>query len=267
MGKVIAVANEKGGVGKTTGTVTIADILASWGHSVLLTDNDPQGNATLSFRGSKEDLEAHIRDVYNGKVVKPILIKERLHLLGSNKQLGKELDRGFEIVYDFAETLDKYLNQYDFILIDCLPSTSYFLAASLLAADYVVIPIIPEPYAVDGLKEVLDTIKKYQRPKFNPNLKIIGVFINCVPGKPTIITKSIIEGLEKEYKDLIFTSKVTRGTAIVESPTKQQSIIEYAPDHKLAQEFSAVTRELLMRIDEGFTANLEQVSKHEKEIA
>lgn len=267
MGKVIAIANEKGGVGKTTGAITFADILASWGHKILLADNDPQGNATLSVRGDKVNLEAHIRDVYNGKVVKPISIKERFDLLGANKQLGKELDKGFEMVYDFAETLDKYREKYDYIILDCVPSTSYFLTASLLAADYVVIPIIPEPYAVDGLSEVLDTIQKFQRPRFNPNLKIIGVFINCVPGKQTLITKGIIKGLRSQYKDLIFTSEVTRGTAIVESPTQKQSIAEYSPKHKLAHEFSAVTRELLARIEEGFTANLEQPVEHEKEIA
>ena len=258
MGKIIAIANEKGGVGKTTATVTIGDILAKLGHSTLIVDNDPQGNATLSILGSKENLDAHVRDAYNGKDTQPLEIKENLYLLGSNKQLARELDRGFDIAFDFAETLVKYSKEYDYILIDCVPSTSYFLTASLLAADYVIIPIIPEPYAVDGLKEVLDSIKKFQRVRFNPNLKIIGVFINCVPGKPTIITKSIIKGLEKEYKDLIFKSKVTRSTAIVESPTKQQSIMEYAPGHKLAHEFKAVVNELITRINSEFVAEIYQ---------
>lgn len=258
MAKIVAIANEKGGVGKTTGAITISDVLSKLGYSTLLVDNDPQGNSTFSILGDKNNLESDVRNIYNKKSVAPMPIREKLHLLGANKQLGKELDRGFEIVYDFAETLDKYRETYDYIIIDCVPSTSYFLTASLLAADYVLIPIIPEPYAVDGLNEVLDTIRKFQRPRFNPNLKILGAFLNCVPGKPTVITKSIINGLENEYKDLIFTSRVTRGTAIVESPTRKQSIIDYAPNHKLTRNFQDVTKEMIFRINEGFFADFRQ---------
>ena len=264
MGKIIAVANEKGGVGKTTATITLGDIFAKLGYRTLIVDNDPQGSATFSILGKKEDISAHVADAYDGKDVQPIQIRKNLYLLGSSKKLGTKLDKGFEVIYDFAGVLDKYRQKYDYILIDCVPSTSYFLTASLLAADYVLIPIIPEPYAVDGLKEVLDTINKFQRPRFNPNLKVIGSFLNCVPGKQTVITKSIIKGLENEYKNLIFNSKVTRGTAIVESPTRQQSIIDYAPGHKLAKEFTEVANELITRIKKNFIADIYKRSEEKK---
>ena len=264
MGKIIAVANEKGGVGKTTATITLGDIFAKLGYRTLIVDNDPQGSATFSILGKKEEISAHVADAYDGKDVQPIQIRKNLYLLGSSKKLGTKLDKGFEVIYDFAGVLDKYRQKYDYILIDCVPSTSYFLTASLLAADYVLIPIIPEPYAVDGLKEVLDTINKFQRPRFNPNLKVIGSFLNCVPGKQTVITKSIIKGLENEYKNLIFNSKVTRGTAIVESPTRQQSIIDYAPGHKLAKEFTEVANELITRIKKNFIADIYKRSEEKK---
>lgn len=248
MGKIVAVTNQKGGVGKTTMCHNLGHILASKNNKILMVDNDPQGNLTFANLGIKKDPPVHVLDLYNNKSLKPHVINNNLHLIGADKKLSTVQEKDFDILFNLAEGLGKLQAKYDYILIDCLPSFGRLHTASLLAADYALIPFKPEPFSVQGLEELWETIEKIKQPRWNPHLKILGIVLNSVPGKMTHLASNIIQDLRKNYGQLVFKNHIDESVVIKESPSVAESITDYVKGHKVAKQFMAVANEFLKRI-------------------
>lgn len=244
---VIAVTNQKGGVGKTTITFNLAKGLAERGYRVLAVDNDPQGNLTGAFLEDPTTLEADILKMYEEKTVKPQILEKNLSFIGANIHLSKVADGNFEVVFKLKEGLDEIKAEYDFVLIDSLPSFGFLNMATLNASDYILIPTKPAPFALMGLKDLFSTIEKAKK-RINTNLKVLGIVLNLVEGRKTTIGEELEGSLRDSYGELVFTHRISKGTKLEESPALNQSINEYDPQGKPALQFNAFMDEFLKRI-------------------
>jgi len=249
MTKTISIINQKGGVGKTTITFNLAKGLAEKGNIVLVIDNDPQGNLTGAFLNDPTKLKSNILDLYSNDNtrVSPEKINGNLYLIGANIHLSKISDGEFDIIFRLKEGLEKIKQGFDYVLIDCLPAFGYLNMAALNAADFVLIPTKPAPFALAGLKDLLATISKVQK-RINPDLKILGIVLNLIEGRKTTIADELERVLREEYGKLIFTTKLNKGVKVEESPTFFQSIMEYDPQGKLAGQFQSLLEEFIQRI-------------------
>ena len=242
----IAVTNQKGGVGKTTISFNLAQILAAIHQKrVLAIDNDPQGNLTTSFK--EGPAESNIIDVYDGKPLMAEVISENLSFIGADIGLASVAERDFQVVFKLKESLHKLIDCQDFIIVDCLPSFGHLQLSALNAADYVLIPVKPAPYALAGIKDLFETIGKAQK-YFNPDLKILGIVINQSDGRRLVMETEMEHALRDTYGDLVFKNKINKRVKIEESPAFQKSIVDYRPEEQAAAEFCAFTKELLQRI-------------------
>jgi len=251
----IAVANQKGGVGKTTLTFNLAKLFASQGWNTLVVDNDPQGNLTASLLEDPSALEANVIDIYQERPPFPQKVAEHLHLLGSDVTLATLSERGFQVVYRLREVLASWQQQessrkFDYVLIDCLPSIGYLHIAALNAADYVLIPTKPNPYALVGMKDLLATIRK-TRLRLNRNLRILGIVLNQVDGRKTVLEQKLEQVLRDNYGELVFNRRLNKRIRYAESPTFRKGITEYRPKDVAAIEFRLFAEELLERINGG----------------
>ena len=249
MAKTISIINQKGGVGKTTITFNLAKGLAGKGYKVLVIDNDPQGNLTGALLDDPTAMKANVLGLYDPEQDKitPEKINDKLFLIGADIHLSKVSDSEFDIIFRLKEGLEKLKQDYDFVLIDCLPAFGFLNMAALNAADFVLIPTKPAPFALAGLKDLLGTVKKVQK-RLNQNLKVLGIVLNLIEGRKTTMAEELEKVLRDEYKDLIFTTKLNKGVKMEESPTFSQSIMEYDPQGKLAGQFENLLDEFIQRI-------------------
>lgn len=244
---VIAINNQKGGVGKTTMAFNLAKGLVERGHKVLAIDNDPQGNLTSAFLEDPTELKADILGIYqDGGQVNPERVGDNLSLIGATIHLAKTADSDFDIIFRLREGIEGLKEEYDFILIDCLPSFGYLNMAALTAADAVLIPVKPAPFALAGLKDLFDTIEKAKR-RLNEGLKVLGIVLNLVEGRQTTIGGELEAVLRETYADLVFESKINKGVKLEESPAFSQSIMEYDPKGKQAVQFNLLLDEFIKR--------------------
>lgn len=248
--EVMAITNQKGGVGKTTITFNLAKELASRNFSVLVVDNDPQGNLTSCFSyDDHRQPTANVLRIYERSTegLVPDKISDNLHLIGSDIQLAKISESGFDIIFSLKEWIDNIKNSYDFILIDCLPSFGYLNMAALYAADSLLVPTKSAPFAFAGLKDLFDTVQKTQK-RLNPNLRVLGLVLNLVEGRSTSMGAELERDLRDTYGDLVFKSIIHKGIKLEESPSFARSIAEYDPKGKPTQQFQAFTTEILERL-------------------
>jgi chromosome partitioning protein len=247
---VIAISNQKGGVGKTTITFNLAQILSSKrGIRVLVIDNDPQGNLTASFLDDPAEMTAATLGLYDGSKVIPIEINENLFLIGSDISLSPVAERDFQAVFKLKESISRFKTQFGYILIDCLPSFGHLNLAALNAADYVLIPVKPSPFSLLGMQGLLSTIDKAKK-YFNPALKVVGIIINQADGRNLVIEKEMEHALRQQYKNLVFKSKINKRVRIEESSSFHRSITEYDSKGPSAREFKDFARELVQRIND-----------------
>ncbi|WP_419656029.1 Soj: sporulation initiation inhibitor protein [Desulfosarcina variabilis str. Montpellier] len=251
---IIAIANQKGGVGKTTITLNLAHILSrSKKASVLVVDNDPQGNLTRSFFKEQPPKEAHVLNIYDEKSLKPAICNPRLHLLWADISLAPVAERDFSVIFrlkDGIELLEpKPGKSYDYVLIDCLPSFGHLQLAALNAADFVLIPVRPSPYALAGMQALFQTIEKTKK-YFNPKLKVLGIVVNQIDGRRIVIEREMESALRETYADLVFQHRIQKRVRVEESPSFHQSILQYDRKSPATIEFKSVAQEMKRRIAE-----------------
>ena len=249
---IMAIANQKGGVGKTTTAVNVAGNLARHGCRVLLVDCDPQGNATTSVGIPKRNLRATTYEALMGLVQPQDIIRPtgRLNfdimpasenLAGAIVELATADDREWLL----AEALDT-VKDYDWILLDCPPSLSLLTINTLCAARYVLIPLQCEYLALEGLAQLKGTIERV-RDHLNPDLSIIGVVMTMYDGR-TNLAQQVVAEVRRYFPQRIFHTLIPRSIRVSEAPSHGQLLIEYDPHSRASLSYIALTEEILARV-------------------
>lgn len=248
--KFIAVANQKGGVGKTTITFNLAKGLAKKGYKTLVLDNDPQANLTGAFLEleDEEEFSPNVLSLFEDDhpVIKPQNINDNLDFIGTDIRLSRIADRNFDVIFKLKEGIQDLAQSYDFVLIDSVPSFGYLNTAALYAANHVVVPVKPAKFALQGLKDLFATVEKIQK-RLNPDLKILGLLINLLEAN-TRVGKVLEPKIRDAYGDLVFSTNINKAVKLEESPMFQQSIMEYEPQSAASKEFEAFFDEFLTRL-------------------
>ena len=250
MGKCIAVANQKGGVGKTTTSVNLSSCLASYGRKVLLIDTDPQGNASSGVGAEKEQITTSVYDVLiNDTSMKDAIISTEYHnldLCPSNIDLaGAEIELVAEDNREFLlkNALETVKDEYDFIIIDCPPSLGLLTLNSFVCADSIIIPIQCEYYALEGLSQLTNTIRKI-KAAFNPTLEIEGVLLTMYDTR-TNLSMQVAREVKKYYGSKLYKSVIPRNVRLSEAPSFGQPINVYDKSSKGSSCYMALASEVI----------------------
>jgi chromosome partitioning protein len=252
VGEIIACANQKGGVGKTTTVVSLASYLALDGQRVLLVDLDPQGNATSGLGIDRASLESSVYDVLLSDVPVAEVVRattlDDLWVLPSDRSLAGaevELVPSSRRERRLRRVLDGAGDSYDFILLDCPPSLGLLTVNGLTAADTVLIPLQCEYYALEGLGQLMATIDLI-REHLNPSLMMKGVILTMHDGR-TSLSADVTTEVRQHLGDQVFDTIVPRSVRLAEAPSYGQPIAQYSPSSRGAQAYQAITAELLER--------------------
>lgn len=250
MAKIIAVVNQKGGVGKTTSTVNLAAAVAAKGFRVLLVDIDPQGNATSGLGVNKRELKLSSYDVIiNAKPATDVIIKsdyENLSILPASMALaGAELE-----LVDMNRRESKIRNSmavisvdYDFIFMDCPPSLGLITLNALCAADSVLVPIQCEYYALEGLSQLMSTIRQIKK-LYNPHIEIEGVLLTMYDGRLNL-THQVVDELKQYFPKKVYGTAIPRNVKLSEAPSYGMPILYYDKHSKGAEAYNELAVEFL----------------------
>ncbi len=252
MGKIISIANQKGGVGKTTTAINLSSCLAEAGQKVLVVDIDPQGNATSGFGLEKETDENTVYEMIMGDCTLEECIRkqvlENLDLLPSESNLaGAEIEL-LEVENKEAalkKNLENIRNQYDYILIDCPPSLSMLTINAMVASDSVIIPIQCEYYALEGLTQVIRTINLVKK-KMNPKLKIEGIVFTMYDAR-TNLSAEVVKNVKDNLKENIFDTLIPRNVRLAEAPSHGMPINHYDSRSTGAESYRLLAAELISK--------------------
>ena len=249
MGKVIAVATQKGGVGKTTTSVNLSSALAKRGKKVLLIDTDPQGNATSGLGISKE-IENSVYDVIVGdvemeKIIEKTNIKNlsvcpsTISLAGAEVELVSMISREQRL----KEKLDVVKDKFDYVIIDCPPSLGLITLNTFTAADSVLIPIQCEFYALEGLGQLMNTVNLVKK-HLNKDLKVEGALLTMYDSR-TNLSNQVVKEVSKYFGDNVYKTVIPRNVKLSEAPSYGMSITEYDARSKGAKAYDKLAKEFL----------------------
>ena len=250
MARTIAVANQKGGVGKTTTTINLSAALAEQGKKVLLVDLDPQGNATSGVGVDKRDLENTVYELFVGRTTLDECLLEtdflNLSVLPANINLsGAEIDlidmENRE--YHLKDILQQIKDDYDFILIDCPPSLNMLTVNAMTAADTVLVPIQCEYYALEGLSQLIHTINLVKK-RLNPHLQLEGVVFTMYDAR-TKLSMQVVENVKQTLKENIYNTIIPRSIKLAEAPSYGMPITAYAPTSPGADAYRLLAMEVI----------------------
>lgn len=250
MGKMIAIGNQKGGVGKTTTTVNLGAALASLGKKVLIIDSDSQGNATSGLGIERGAVASSLYEILVNEIdMAPVIqatSQENLWVVPSNIQLAAaelELVAVKNREFRLKEAVDPLKDDYDYILVDCPPSLGQLSINAFTASDTILIPVQAEYYALEGLTQLLNTIRLVQRG-LNPGFRIEGVLITMLDAR-TNLGYEVVEEVKKYFQEKVYNTVIPRNVRLSEAPSYGQSVIEYDAKSKGAEMYIELAKEVI----------------------
>ncbi|MCI8513332.1 MAG: ParA family protein [Lachnospiraceae bacterium] len=254
MGRVIAVANQKGGVGKTTTAINLSASLAEEGKRVLTIDMDPQGNTTSGFGIEKGELESTVYELMLGECTpKDCIIRDHLpnlDILPANVELsGAEI----ELIgiskkeYILKKKIESILEKYDFVIIDCPPSLSLLTVNAMTTANTVLVPIQCEYYALEGLSQLIHTVNLVKN-RLNPYLEIEGVVFTMYDSR-TNLSLQVVENVKNNLRQNVYKTIIPRNVRLAEAPSHGLPITEYEPRSTGAESYRMLAREVMEHDD------------------
>ena len=256
MGRTIVIANQKGGVGKTTTAINLSASLAKLEKKVLVVDMDPQGNTTSGFGVDKENTEYSVYDLLLGECgIKDAVLPdvfERLSLLPSHIDLAAaeiELIGKEEKEFILKKALDQVKEEYDFIMIDCPPSLNLLTINSMCAGDTVLVPIQCEYYAVEGLSQLMATVRQVKR-LYNPNIDLEGVLLTMYDGRLNL-TAQVLSEVKKYYGEKVYKTTIPRNVRLSEAPSYGQPVFYYDKSSSGTRAYMELANEFMKRNKEA----------------
>ncbi len=258
MGKIIALVNQKGGVGKTTTSINLSASLGMLGKRVLLIDLDPQGNSTTGLGIEKGDIKKSIYDLLIGKArIGDVILKSRfrnlyvvpatISLAGADIELMElsRIDKGFAKNTQLKKHLDIAKETFDYILIDCPPSLGILTTNALTAADSVIIPVQCEFFALEGIMQLLNSIMLAQKT-LNPTLDIEGVLLTMLDNR-TNLGLEVVQDIKSYFKERVYDTIIPRLVRLSEAPSHGKPIIAYDPKSRGAEAYINLAKEVIER--------------------